>query len=378
MCANSLNFPLYSARYGSYRPRRAIRALMEVRVPTRQLEAELIAAKNALRESDARFETLADALPHMVWSTLPDGYHDYFNARWYEFTGVPAGSTDGEEWNGMFHPDDQELAWARWRHSLETGEPYEIEYRLRHRSGEYRWTLGRAMPMRDETGAIIRWIGTCTDVHDAKQHAAQNEILSRELSHRIKNIFAVIGGLIGLSARTDPSQKTFARQLQERIAALGRAHEFVRPHSSHSAPHQFPERLHGVIREILAPYPALAEGRIAIAGDDVAVDDRGATPIALLVHELATNASKYGALSVPSGRVDVVTGTDNGSVSLRWEESGGPEIEGPPPQTGFGTVLSELSIVQQLGGTIDRQWLPGGLVVTARVGLPRLVRSSAE
>ena len=311
----------------------------------------------------------------MVWSTLPDGYHDYYNARWYEFTGVPAGSTDGEAWNGMFHPDDQERAWARWRQSLASGEPYEIEYRLRHRSGEYRWTLGRAMPMRDGEGKIIRWIGTCTDIHDAKETAAQNEILSRELSHRIKNIFAVIGGLIGLSARNDPGQKQFARQLQERVAALGRAHEFVRPHSSHSAPQRFPERLHGVIREILAPYPALAKGRITIAGDDVAVDDRGATPLALLIHELATNASKYGSLSVADGKVAVTTAIVDGRLELRWEESGGPAISGPPDQTGFGTMLSELSIVQQLGGKIDRSWQPQGLAVTATVELARLVRS---
>ena len=351
---------------------------MEVDVPTRILEAELIATKDALRESDARFETLADALPHMVWSTLPDGYHDYYNARWYEFTGVPAGSTDGEAWNDMFHVDDQERAWERWRQSLASGEPYEIEYRLRHRSGEYRWTIGRAMPMRNKEGKIIRWIGTCTDIHDAKQTAAQNEILSRELSHRIKNIFAVISGLIGLSARNDPGQRQFARRLQERVAALGRAHEFVRPHSSHSAPQRFPERLHGVIREILAPYPALAEGRICISGEDVAVDDRGATPLALLVHELATNASKYGALSVTFGRVDVTTSVNEGRVDLRWKESGGPPIASPPGQAGFGTVLSELSIVQQLGGAIERNWLPDGLVVTVRVELARLVRALAK
>jgi PAS domain S-box-containing protein len=348
---------------------------VEAGVPTQKLEAELIAAKNALRESDARFETLADTLPHMVWSTLPDGYHDYYNARWYEFTGVPAGSTDGEGWNGMFHPDDQERAWEQWRECLATGRPYEIEYRLRHHSGEYRWTLGRALPVRDDEGRIIRWIGTCTDIHDAKQHAAQNEILGRELSHRIKNIFAVIGGLIGLSARNEPGQKAFARELQERVAALGRAHEFVRPHSSHSAPRRFPGRLHGVIREILAPYPALADGRIQIEGDDVAIDDRGATPLALLVHELATNASKYGALSVADGQVRVTTATEGGQVQISWEESGGPEIAGPPTETGFGTMLSELSIVQQLGGTISREWRPEGLAVVAVVELVRLVRS---
>ena len=103
---------------------------LERTIDTYSPESELAAARNALRESDLRWRTLADAFPHMVWSTLPDGFHDYYNARWYEFTGVPEGSTDGEGWNDMFHPDDQERAWTRWRQSLETGEPYEIEYRL--------------------------------------------------------------------------------------------------------------------------------------------------------------------------------------------------------------------------------------------------------
>jgi len=331
-----------------------------------------------LRESDARFETLADALPHMVWSTLPDGYHDYYNARWYEFTGVRLGSTDGEEWAGMFHPDDQERAWRTWRHCLATGEPYEIEYRLRHRSGEYRWTLGRAMPMRDPDGKIVRWIGTCTDIHDAKQAATQNEILGRELSHRIKNIFAVISGLIGLSARHEPGQKAFARELQERVAALGRAHEFVRPHSNHSSPRELPELLHGVLRAILSSYPAIDDGRLTLAGDDIAVDDRGATPLALLIHELATNATKYGALSSPQGEVRVSTKVSGDTLELRWEESGGPEVSGPPERTGFGTKLCELSIVQQLGGTLERDWSRDGVSVVCRVELKRLVRSSGE
>ena len=109
----------------------------------------------------------------------PDGYHDFYNQRWYDYTGVPEGSTDGDGWNAMFHPDDQERAWARWRHSLQTGEPYEIEYRLRHRSGDYRWTLGRALPVRDRSGEIVRWIGTCTDIDESKRTADQTEILTR-------------------------------------------------------------------------------------------------------------------------------------------------------------------------------------------------------
>jgi PAS domain S-box-containing protein len=329
---------------------------------------------DALSQSRAQLQVLTDAMPQMVWSTRPDGFHDYYNARWYEFTGVPEGSTDGEGWNGMFHPQDQDRAWSRWRRSLETGEPYEIEYRLRHRSGEYRWTLGRALPVFNDDGAIARWIGTCTDIHDAKMAAEQNELLSRELSHRIKNIFAVISGLIGLSSRNDPSIRGFAKGLQDRIAALGRAHEFARPHSEASRPALGGSTLKGLLQEIFTPYPAFDEGRIAVVGDDVAIDDRGATPIALVFHELATNAAKYGALSTASGRVDVEIARAGAAVRVTWREAGGPVIQGEPERTGFGTRLAEMSVGQQLGGVIGRDWNSSGLRVEIEVQINRLSR----
>ena len=339
----------------------------EVAIPIKKLEAQLVATRDALRESDARFTTLADALPHMVWSTLPDGFHDYYNQQWYDFTGVPVGTTDGEAWNGMFHPDDQDHAWEVWRHSLNSGEPYEIEYRLRHRSGEYRWTLGRALPIRGEGGEIVRWIGTCTDIHAAKMQAEQVEILSRELSHRIKNIFAVIGSLISMSARQAPEHKSFATKIKQRIAALGRAHEFVRPHSDASRQAGVTVTLHALVSEILSPYPAFEEGRITVAGEDVDVDDRSATPLALLVHELATNATKYGALSNEDGSVSLTTAVEEGDMILRWAEIDGPPVDGPPQSTGFGTLLSELSIRDQLGGALSRDWNRDGLVVVVQV-----------
>jgi PAS domain S-box-containing protein len=129
---------------------------------------ERVESERRTKDSETRFKAMADSVDQMIWSALPDGYHDYYNRRWYEYTGVPEGSTDGEAWNGMFHPDDQDNAWSVWRRCLETGEPYHIEYRLRHRSGDYRWVLGRAQPVRDEDGAIVRWYGTCTDIHDLK------------------------------------------------------------------------------------------------------------------------------------------------------------------------------------------------------------------
>ncbi|RZA35545.1 MAG: PAS domain S-box protein, partial [Lysobacteraceae bacterium] len=127
----------------------------------KEAEAELLRSERALMESEARFRVIANAMPQAVWSTRADGFHDYYNDQWYAFTGMPPGSTDGDGWNAIFHPDDQPAAWEKWRHSLASGEPYEIEYRLRHHTGQYRWVLGRALPVRGENGEIVRWMGTC-------------------------------------------------------------------------------------------------------------------------------------------------------------------------------------------------------------------------
>ena len=320
-------------------------------------------ARRALGDSEQRFQTLADTMPQMVWATLPDGFHDYYNARWYEFTGVPEGSTDGEAWNGMFHPDDQERAWTTWRHSLTTGDAYNIEYRLRHHSGDYRWVLGRALPIRDADGRITRWFGTCTDINEQKIAAEEREVVSQELSHRIKNIFAVIAGLIGFAARNRPEFRGIAADLRERITALGRAHDFVRPHSRHSRPSASPDSLHGLLAQLFAPYARLGSG-VAVGGDDLAIDDRSATPLALLFHELATNATKYGALSVADGRVELTVASAPEAVTLTWREHGGPAVAAPTGKPGFGSQLIELSAMRQLGGTVTRDWHPEGLLVT--------------
>jgi PAS domain S-box-containing protein len=321
------------------------------------------AARRTLEASDLKFRTLADTMPQMVWSTLPDGFHDYFNARWYEFTGTPVGTTDGEGWNDMFHPEDQDRAWAVWRQSLDTGEPYNIEYRLRHFDGTYRWVLGRALPVRDERGAIQRWFGTCTDIHEQKLAYEEREVISQELSHRIKNIFAVIAGLIAFAARGKPEFAAIATDLRHRITALGRAHDFVRPHSANSRPAAAQNSLHGLLQELFEPYQRVDGRRVTVSGDDVTIDDRSATPLALLFHELATNATKYGGLSTELGTVRITVAAGDGTVRLTWREQGGPVVGMPTTPAGFGTQLIEMSAVRQLGGTIERQWIGEGLNV---------------
>ena len=149
-------------------------------------------AEEMLSESERSLRFMADSMPQLLWITRPDGYHEHYNQRWYEYTGTKPGTTDGEGWNELFHPDDRARAKKVWDKSLKTGNPYEIEYRLYHAPSEtYRWVIGRALPFCDGDGKIIKWYGTCTDIHERKRAAdiqtflakASNE-LSSSLDYR--------------------------------------------------------------------------------------------------------------------------------------------------------------------------------------------------
>lgn len=147
---------------------------------------ELMLRRNngVLVERERDLAAILDSLPQMVRIASPDGHREYRNRRYYEFIGETQGLVEGEAWKKVVHPDDQERAWANWRHSLETNEPYEAEYRLRHRSGEYRWVLARAMPDYDNQGRVTRWFGTSLDIHDGKmveQALAESEERYRAL-----------------------------------------------------------------------------------------------------------------------------------------------------------------------------------------------------
>jgi len=117
---------------------------------------------------DRDWKAIAEIIPQMVWLARPDGGNDYYSRRWYEFTGVPVGVAHEDGWREIVHPDDRSRVETRWEHSVTTGERFETEYRIRHRSGEYRWILSQAAPSYDEHGRIERWFGTSTDIHAAK------------------------------------------------------------------------------------------------------------------------------------------------------------------------------------------------------------------
>lgn len=137
----------------------------------------------ALQESTKNFQFLADSMPQLVWTTDAEGYHDYFNKKWVEYTGYDEElSKGGRMWNNLLHPDDQARAAQRWADSLATGNPYQIEYRFKRASdGEWRWFLARALPMRDQEGTIVKWFGTCTDIEEQKRDEEMMVLANIEL-----------------------------------------------------------------------------------------------------------------------------------------------------------------------------------------------------
>lgn len=331
-----------------------------------------VEATAALADSEARFRTLAETVPQIIWSTDGNGKHDYFSSRWYEFTGQDPVAPDNDVWEKLVHPDDRERVFRIWDGARTTGAPYDIEYRFRHHSGVYRWLLVMAMPQRDANGRIARWFGTSTDIHESKLVATEREIIAHELNHRIKNLFAVVGALINLSARSASDIKSYSANLHGRIAALGKAHDFVRP-ASGLLPRQ---SLHSLVQSLLEPYAGAQPSRLDFAGQDVPLSEGAATSFALVFHELATNAAKYGALSGATGHVRFTTWLEGGRLKATWRETGMPATGQPPATGGFGSRLLALMVEGQMQGTLDRYWEADGLRV--EIDIPAQVLTQAR
>ncbi|MGZ4959498.1 MAG: PAS domain S-box protein [Methylomonas sp.] len=140
--------------------------------------------EQALRDSESEFRSLAEAVPQIVWITTADGWNIFFNQRWVDYTGLSLEQSYGHGWNTPFHPDDRQIAWEAWKNAVHHQATYSLECRLRRYDGEYRWWLIRGVPVKDADGNILKWFGTCTDIHDlklAQEHLIQSENRYRQL-----------------------------------------------------------------------------------------------------------------------------------------------------------------------------------------------------
>jgi two-component sensor histidine kinase len=231
--------------------------------------------------------------------------------------------------------------------------------------------LWRSVAILTAFGVLCLAIGMSIAVRLATHLArsqADRELLINELNHRVKNTLAMLQGLVVSTMRSAPSIAEARTAVEERIVALGRAHDVLTEEHWDSAD------LRELVVRIIGPHRAASDQRVEMSGPDLRIKPRAAVAIAMVLNELTTNAVKYGALSRPDGRVRITwsTGEENGQkLQLAWKEIGGPSIQ-PPTRRGFGSALLEQSITRELGGTVTREFEPTGLTCTITVPLERL------
>lgn len=231
-------------------------------------------------------------------------------------------------------------------------------------------------PVRNRRGEIVGASKIARDVSEQRRAQEQQRLLLREMNHRIRNLFALAGGLVTLTARYAKTPAEMAGSIRERMGALSRAHELTLPRvTADGATEGQPTTLDALLRTIVTPYVDADQNvteRIVIEGPEVVVGGSAVTSFALLLHEIATNAAKYGALSTPSGRVAANWRIEGEELHLTWREASGPAVAGEPEGTGFGSTLAEAIVRGQFGGSISREWRPEGLTVQLRILLERL------
>jgi two-component sensor histidine kinase len=308
------------------------------------------------------------------WHVQTDTFHS--DAHFAQMFSVdPAKGEKGAplaEYLAGIHPEDVERITEALNHALSTGEKYVQEYRLL-KDGTIRWVEARGECLYDGNGKPSRFVGVVVDITNQKEAQERQRLLAWEANHRVKNLIAIFRGIISLSARSARTPQEMAQSLRGRLDALMRAKDLIRPGIMGTEAHSERTTVDAVVRTVLQPYDdGTSRERIVVSGPDVPVGAKAVTSLALALHETATNAAKYGALSEPNGALRVKWETQGGDFHLEWEETGGPEIVAPPQAGGFGSVVTERSIAGQLGGKIEYDWRRSGLKLKVIVPIDHL------
>ena len=266
------------------------------------------------------------------------------------------------------HPDDQAQVRAAIQAAIASKSVFQLEHRVIRPDGSLGWTSSRAAPLLDATGEIVEWVGTAADVTERKQYEERQTLLLNELNHRVKNTLAAVQSIAAQTLRDAPPEGRQA--LQARLMALAAAHDVLTRRQWEGAD------IREVIDGALAAYRSdEQEGRFSLDGPDIRLVPKAALALALALHELATNAAKYGALSTDTGTVRLqwsVSG-DPARFSFRWRESGGPPVVAPA-RRGFGSRLIERGLAQDLDGRIELVFDPAGVVCSIDAPAGELTR----
>jgi len=282
------------------------------------------------------------------------------------FHGLPEGTTEStlNEWRARVHPED--LGRVEGVHNQAVAEQrceYSVEYRIVRADGELRWTERRCLVSYDNDARPQRVVGVSIDITERKQAERQRNTLNAELDHRVKNVLATVGAIIFQTQNANATIEDFVASVERRIKSLASTHELL----SHARWHGV--SLQEIIQREFAPYTA---GKSAISGPSITLRPEAAQAIAMVLHELVTNAAKYGALSNHAGRVSVrwfwlPNGIPHQRLAIEWQETDGPPVS-IPSASGYGTSIIRELLPYELGGTVDLSFAAGG--VQCRLEIP--------
>lgn len=306
-----------------------------------------------------------------LWSWNVDSDALTMDDHAYELWGLEPGiEVRFEDLSAHIHPADRDRVRAAFTATRGILGPYEIDFRIMV-GDELRWISARGQG--DDEGIHERvMFGIFLDVTGRKQAEEGRELLAGEMSHRVKNLLVIATGLTAITSRSTSTVNDMARELTQRLTALGRAHDLVRPLPGQSK--AAAALLGDLLSVLLAPYDDMGafSGRIRVSVPRMVVGETATTTLALIVHELATNSLKYGALSSDAGLVDVSSSARDEAVTVVWTERGGPPVTATTAAPGYGTRLVERSITGALRGSIHYDWAPDGLIVTLKFDPERL------
>ena len=311
-----------------------------------------------------------DAARVALWSWQVDSNHFTMDERAFDLWGLPwAGDVSFEELSAHIHPADRDRVRAGFMATRSVAGDYEIDFRIMV-GDDVRWVSARGQGA--DAGIVERvMFGIFLDVTGRKQAEEGHELLAGEMSHRVKNLLAIAAGLTRISSRSAGTIEEMAGELTARLTSLGRAHDLVRPLPGAEGKAAL---LGDLLSVLLAPYDdeGAFAGRIRVAVPRMGVGEGAATTLAMVIHELATNSVKHGALSSAEGVLDISGAIDGQDLRLVWAETGGPPVEDTPDMTGFGSGMISRSVARQLDGAMSYDWQSTGVVVTLRVSTDRL------
>jgi PAS domain S-box-containing protein len=331
-------------------------------------------ARRRIHEANARLAAIVESSDDAIISKTLEGIITSWNGgarRLFQFTAEEA---IGQPITILIPPDrvsEEDEILARIRSGRRVDH---FETVRRRKDGSLLSLSLTISPIHDENGAVIGASKVARDISERMQALEQQRLILREMNHRVKNLFAMVSSLVGMTARTCNTANELATALVPRIMALAKAHELTLPDMGAGTPIDSTRTttLFSLLEAILAPHEG-TQARIEISGSDVPVQGGVLTSLALLLNEFTTNATKYGALSSPDGHLSIDVVTTKDTLELTWKELGGPPVEDPGRSVGFGSHLERATVQGSLHGSIDRVWAAEGLTIRLSVPLEKVV-----